>query len=148
MEKKQEKRKQGRMLAATPLRPSSWMSTSPPNLKLHAGPIHVQAMVDRFVECAVNGQDGQVDKFVRSGIPINARHSVLGYTALHASTALKDPRIMQNLIRGGADLDITATVGCVARDRMAVVPSPPVRQAGSQWTSRHVKRPIAAWHAI
>jgi ankyrin repeat protein len=70
----------------------------------------MQALIDTFVESAINGQDKQVDIFLRHGIPIDAKHSVLGYNALYASTALKDPKIMQCLIQGGANVQQVAEV--------------------------------------
>ena len=80
--------------------------------------MHLQTMVDSFVEAAVNGNVAHVDQYVRSGIPIDAEHSVLGYNALHGATALKDGRVLRSLIRGGADVEHVAKVR--APERLSV----------------------------
>lgn len=81
-------------------------------ITLHGGPQRMRSLVDSFVEAALNGNRDEVNHYIRKGIPVNAPHSVLGYTALHAAAGLKDPKIMQYLIHGGADLEITAGKVC------------------------------------
>lgn len=75
-------------------------------LKIHGAPEYLQLKVDEFIESCLSGDHEAVDQFIRSGIPINSRHSLLGYTALHAAAGLRNPSIIKALIRGGADVQI------------------------------------------
>jgi ankyrin repeat protein len=60
------------------------------------------------VKAAGAGDVEKVDKYLRGGIPINMKHSLLQYTALHASTSLQNDEITQHLLQAGADVTIEA----------------------------------------
>ncbi|KAJ0398246.1 hypothetical protein P43SY_000346 [Pythium insidiosum] len=69
------------------------------------GPLTLQWLVDDFVQAAGQGNVRKVDHYIRGGIPIDMRHSVLQYTALHASSALHDETVTKYLVQAGADVD-------------------------------------------
>ncbi|TMW66268.1 hypothetical protein Poli38472_004033 [Pythium oligandrum] len=69
------------------------------------GPVTLQCLVDDFVQAAGEGNLGKVDHYIRGGIPIDLKHSVLEYTALHASAALHNDVVTKHLVQAGADVD-------------------------------------------
>uniref|UniRef100_K3X2B5 Uncharacterized protein n=1 Tax=Globisporangium ultimum (strain ATCC 200006 / CBS 805.95 / DAOM BR144) TaxID=431595 RepID=K3X2B5_GLOUD len=68
-------------------------------------PIRLQWLVDDFVKAAGAGDTEKVDQYIRGGIPIDRKHSVLQYSALHAAAALESNEITKVLVQAGANVN-------------------------------------------
>jgi hypothetical protein len=74
------------------------------------GPVSLQWLIDDFVQAAGTGKIEKVDHYIRGGIPIDMKHSVLHQTALHASAALKEDSVTRHLLQAGANVDALTKV--------------------------------------
>mmetsp|Transcript_9864 Transcript_9864/g.18169 ORF Transcript_9864/g.18169 Transcript_9864/m.18169 type:complete len:857 (-) Transcript_9864:1451-4021(-) len=59
---------------------------------------------DCFIDAASTGQFPHVRKMINNGQPLDARHSVTGYAAIHAASDFGNVKMVKFLLREGADL--------------------------------------------